>query len=205
MLPMKSGLYTRHRTSKPNRRTLRTRYRISRKANRGRLMNHLRRRILDATTLGNRTTPDGIYAWIISEPDRKLYAARVWTAQEIGTTHVNLLILTGSSDVFAAGEFKKDGMSVFYNFKSGSFMSRKSEKELNDLKAPVETAFLEASVLPRFDEGPSFITDKIITRPHNMNSIRNYFSGTNRTNSNNDSNSNRNSTASSWSLPSGEL
>ncbi len=85
---------------------------------------------------------DGLYTWILKRMDKTgtllLIAGRARSAQEIGTLHQNLYeysppgwlpkgAKTGD-DVFAAGEFLKEGTNLTYNIQSGSFMGRRFDQ-----------------------------------------------------------------------------
>ena len=101
--------------------------------------------------------PDGLYTWILKRMDAAgrllLVAGRTRSAQEIGTLHQNLYDYSPpgylpagarvSEDVFAAGEFSKEGNRLLFNIQSGSFMGRRFDqlrtsirKEIQKGKAP---------------------------------------------------------------------
>jgi len=66
---------------------------------------------------------DGIYTWIIKD-DGKMYLSKTLGNQEIGSLHVNLDMYSGEANVVAAGELKKEGDTVTYNLRSGTYMEK---------------------------------------------------------------------------------
>jgi hypothetical protein len=66
---------------------------------------------------------DGIYTWIIKD-DGKIYLSKTLGNQEIGSLHVNLDMYSGEANVVAAGELKKEGTTVTYNLRSGTYMEK---------------------------------------------------------------------------------
>jgi len=66
---------------------------------------------------------DGIYTWIIKD-DGKMYLSKTLGNQEIGSLHVNLDMYSGDGNVVAAGELKKEGDTVTYNLRSGTYMEK---------------------------------------------------------------------------------
>jgi hypothetical protein len=66
---------------------------------------------------------DGIYTWIIKD-DGKMYLSKTLGNQEIGSLHVNLDMYSGEANVVAAGELKKEGTTVTYNLRSGTYMEK---------------------------------------------------------------------------------
>jgi hypothetical protein len=66
---------------------------------------------------------DGIYTWIIKD-DGKMYLSKTLGNQEIGSLHVNLDMYSGDANVVAAGELKKEGDTVTYNLRSGTYMEK---------------------------------------------------------------------------------
>lgn len=80
---------------------------------------------------------DGRYTWIIIEshpndknPDDNFYAGRAISDQECGTLHKNLELYAGRDKgrpvtIYSAGEFKKAGGKLVFNFLSGSYMLKK--------------------------------------------------------------------------------
>lgn len=66
---------------------------------------------------------DGIYTWIIKD-DGKMYLSKTLGNQEIGSLHVNLDMFSGEANVIAAGELKKEGATVIFNLRSGTYMEK---------------------------------------------------------------------------------
>jgi hypothetical protein len=66
---------------------------------------------------------DGIYTWIIKD-DGKMYFSKTLGNQEIGSLHLNLDMYSGETNVIAAGELKKEGTTVIYNLRSGTYMEK---------------------------------------------------------------------------------
>ena len=64
---------------------------------------------------------DGIYTWIIKD-DGKMYLSKTLGNQEIGSLHGNLDMFSGDPNVIAAGELNKEGTTVTYNLRSGTYM-----------------------------------------------------------------------------------
>ena len=80
----------------------------------------------DETTLLN--APNGVYTWILykKKDDPKVYftSARVKSIVEMGTLHFALARGVEASTVHGAGELKKVGKDITFNFLSGSFMQK---------------------------------------------------------------------------------
>ena len=66
---------------------------------------------------------DGIYTWIIKD-DGNMYFSKTLGNQEIGSLHLNLDMYSGDTNVIAAGELKKEGITVTFNLRSGTYMEK---------------------------------------------------------------------------------
>jgi len=77
------------------------------------------------TDLSN--APAGLYTWIMrgTKDNNTIYASQTRSKQELGTLHLNLMILTKNRDdrpLFAAGELKIDPQgAIQFNLQSGLF------------------------------------------------------------------------------------
>jgi hypothetical protein len=93
-------------------------------------------RMLDSLPLYNNQeiagAPDGIYTWIYTS--NSLVASPVFSRLEFGSRHFDIFRRIGIApevNVYAAGEFKKEGDTITYNVASGSVtvqLMRKNEK-----------------------------------------------------------------------------
>ncbi len=83
------------------------------------------------------TADKGLYTWILRESGN-FYAAKTVTKQEVGSLHVNLDMLTHSTDkspIIAAGELElTSGPFVMFNLLSGTYMADKFIKLSNSDK-----------------------------------------------------------------------
>jgi hypothetical protein len=94
---------------------------------------------------------NGLYRWLLRE--KGLVAIPVESQQEIGSLHVNLWSWTPTlGQVIAAGELKKRGTRVYYNFLSGSFVHDylNTEEKRKQLVAYVNKQFRSLNLTPIF-------------------------------------------------------
>lgn len=94
---------------------------------------------------------DGIYTWIIKD-DGKMYLSKTLGNQEIGSLHVNLDMYSGDANVVAAGELKKEGDTVTYNLRSGTYMEKviKTRVVRNEKVALVSDYISKNGLSPKF-------------------------------------------------------
>lgn len=80
----------------------------------------------DQTTLLN--APNGVYTWILykkkDDPNTYFASARVKSIVEMGTLHFAVARGVEASTIHGAGELKKVGKDITFNFLSGSFMQK---------------------------------------------------------------------------------
>ena len=107
---------------------------------------------------------DGIYSFIYKE--NMFSAIPLYSAQEIGTLHVNLDMYTDDEiPTIAAGELIKDGTRILYNLRSGSYMEKKikSKKIRDELIHDITTALEMLNFEPVFldcDNTTEYICDQ---------------------------------------------
>jgi hypothetical protein len=94
---------------------------------------------------------NGIYTWIIKD-DGKMYLSKTLGNQEIGSLHVNLDMYSGDANVVAAGELKKEGDTVTYNLRSGTYMEKviKTRVVRNEKVALVSDYISKNGLSPKF-------------------------------------------------------
>ena len=94
---------------------------------------------------------DGIYTWIIKD-DGKMYLSKTLGNQEIGSLHVNLDMYSGEANVIAAGELKKEGPTVTYNLRSGTYMEKVIKaRDVRNEKVKLVSDFISKNGLtPKF-------------------------------------------------------
>ena len=97
------------------------------------------------------TAGDGIYTWIIKD-DGKMYLSKTLGNQEIGSLHVNLDMYSGETNVIAAGELKKEGSTVTYNLRSGTYMEKVIRtREIRNEKVSLVSDYISKNGLsPKF-------------------------------------------------------
>jgi hypothetical protein len=97
------------------------------------------------------TAGDGIYTWIIKD-DGKMYLSKTLGNQEIGSLHVNLDMYSGDANVIAAGELKKEGPTVTYNLRSGTYMEKVIRtREIRNEKVSLVSDYISKNGLsPKF-------------------------------------------------------
>jgi hypothetical protein len=100
------------------------------------------------------TAEDGIYTWIIK--DGVMYLSKTLSNQEIGTLHVNLDMFSGDGSVVAAGELHKEGTTVTYNLRSGTYM----EKIIENRAARNEKLILVSNYISKNGLIPKFLKCK---------------------------------------------
>lgn len=70
---------------------------------------------------------DGVYTWMMyrtrGDPSLKFAATRVQSVFEVGTLHRAIAQSMGAATVHGAGEMKKEGGTLIYNFQSGSYVA----------------------------------------------------------------------------------
>lgn len=135
---------------------------------------------------GLREGPNGEYTWIIKEPNI-LIAAKVRSAQELGTLHYNLDTLSGvPGKVIAAGELKIDrGIGqVKYNLISGSYMESlfmnnsmiaEKERALSIAAAKFAEVFVPMGLSVSYTEDTLIFPSEIVTAPANITIYNKYF------------------------------
>jgi len=94
---------------------------------------------------------DGIYTWIIKD-DGKMYLSKTLSYQEIGSLHVNLFMFSESKKLLAAGELRKEGASVSFNLRSGTYMDKviKTREIRNEKVALVSEYISQRGLTPVF-------------------------------------------------------
>jgi len=94
---------------------------------------------------------DGIYTWIIKD-DNVMYFSKTLGNQEIGSLHVNLDMYSGEANIVAAGELKKEGPTVTYNLRSGTYMDKVIKtRAIRNEKIKVVSDFISTKGLtPKF-------------------------------------------------------
>jgi hypothetical protein len=67
----------------------------------------------------------GIYTWILYRKNDKLEfaASRVLSVYEVGTLHRAIAKSVGAKTIHGAGELRKQGNTIEYNFQSGTYMA----------------------------------------------------------------------------------
>lgn len=95
--------------------------------------------------------PDGVYTWILKEGG--LVICPVESNQEIGSIHANLWTWTPTlGRILAAGELEKQGDTILYNLKSGSFMKTnlRNQAYQNLFRSRVDSKLRELGLNPIF-------------------------------------------------------
>jgi hypothetical protein len=116
--------------------------------------------------------PDGIYCYIVFEMEgtRHIAFAHTRSGWEYGTSHVAIANALGLTELLFAGEFKKEGMSIKYNYLSGTFLqdhnTSKSPAELSEIKTLRESCMRELltpiGFTPEYFEFPGDATESFI-------------------------------------------
>jgi hypothetical protein len=93
---------------------------------------------------------DGIYTWILK--DDVMYLSKTLSYQEIGSLHVNLSMFSESKKLTAAGELKKEGSTVSFNLRSGTYMDKVIKtREVRDKIVSIVSDFISTKGLtPKF-------------------------------------------------------
>lgn len=104
---------------------------------------------------------DGIYTWILYRKTDKLEfaASRVLSVYEVGTLHRAIAKSVGAKTIHGAGELRKHGKTIEYNFQSGTYMAN----WISSKDKTCTTSEMEDYVEPRFKE--FFPGHQLVLRP----------------------------------------
>jgi hypothetical protein len=113
---------------------------------------------------------DGIFTWMIyRKTDSNIIqfaASKVRSMFELGTLHRSIAKSVGAKTIHGAGEMKKTGKRIVYNFLSGSYVAKWIDskdrsctmEEMEDFLVPKFQAFFPGLELVRSSTGNTFIT-----------------------------------------------
>lgn len=79
--------------------------------------------------------PDGVYCYMVF-PDGTIAFVKVKSVLEFGTTHGAIVYKIKRNRISFAGEFKKAGSDIFYNFLSGTYLSDFNTDPLRKSRMP---------------------------------------------------------------------
>lgn len=79
------------------------------------------------TQVGLKLAKDGVYTWILCKTrgggdDIHFHARYVRSVLEVASLHLAIARAVGATTVHGAGELKKEGKKITFNFQSGSYM-----------------------------------------------------------------------------------
>ncbi len=116
--------------------------------------------------------PDGIYTYMLYKKGGQLGFAyvKVLSTMEYGSLHKTLFYETGPEEVIIAGECKKEGTNISYNFQSGTYAAKIFEK--HKYNSPKQQAYAGSTITPLLQSLYPTLTFTYSTEPSFINKIR---------------------------------